>query len=1067
MQDLKIKLKLESDGFRKGLNDAKSAMESLNTSSSKGLKDLAGGFSNLTGKLGSFAGFANIAFKGVQASYNLGIKANKEFTQDLKTAAGVATKFGVAAGGAFALIAKEGMAFENEMAKVKAITGATDTEFSKLTQTARDWGSVTRYSATEVAEAMSYMGMAGWNATQITEGMSGVLNLATVGALDLGKASDIVTDGLTAMGLSASDVGDFTDMMTATITNANTSVELMGETMKYVGPVAGALGIEMEDLSVAIGLMGNSGIKGSQAGTALRAGLTRLIKPTDDAAATMRKYGVEVVKNKDGTVNLAGTMENLRTTLGSLDAATQAQAVATIFGQEAMSGWMSIINAADGDVSKLSTAINGSTKAMQYWRQEMEKAGMSAEDIEKNLLTLDAVFEESKMTADYLGVSATDLAKVITMLGKDGKVASKDVKELLNTMLSMKNPTDDMKKAMSDLGIEFKTFENGAIDTVGTLESLRNGLKGLSDEEKANALAKMGLTDSQEELNEILSLSDKEFNDYIANLQETKGLTEKLAETMDATTTGSIKSMASAISDVLIEAFKSVKGPIQEFANTIAEAANLLKTQGLTAATQYLVDSFRTKIQELPQIMSETIHFVVNAINENFPAIMQAAGELVQNFSQGIIQNQDKIKEGISTVLSHLASFITENAPAIGEAAKAIIDSLSAGFKENAGAIGEAVSTFTQVATEYLISKRELIFQAGYTTFGAVVDGAIQGLFEKISQWTGSLSDFFLKPFETFSGTLADEALKNGKMVADKAGEGLDTSQMTFAEKASAFFKHGFNWKEDYAAMARETGTQAANAVGDGVEAGKDGLKSKVDSSVNTAMAGAKANAQAKGKEIGDAATQGAKDGMANLTPEMAKELEAATRALQQSATNMYNGAKVSFQKLEQVGKQSATNLYIGAGNSFKQLAQVGRQAFSDLYNGSRTSLNGMATAASSSASSVRNSLNSIKGSVNSAINSWKSLRSAFAAPVRVNLQLSKTTTVSTVSKPVTASQRVSTYSQNSAGALSSGKSEKSNQNMTVNIMLDSKTIATQTAPYLNGELNILSKRQSRLGGAF
>ncbi len=1067
MQDLKIKLKLESDGFRKGLNDAKSAMESLNTSSSKGLKDLASGFSNLTGKIGSFTNFATMAFKGVKASYDLGIKANKEFIGDLKTATGVALKFGAAAGGAFALIAKEGMAFENEMAKVRAITGATDAEFQKLTQTARDWGSKTRYSATEVAEAMSYMGMAGWNATQITEGMSGVLNLATVGALDLGKASDIVTDGLTAMGLSASDVGDFTDMMTATITNANTSVELMGETMKYVGPVAGALGIEMEDLSVAIGLMGNSGIKGSQAGTALRAGLTKLIKPTDDAAAVMKKYGVEVVKNKDGTVNLAGTMENLRTTLGSLDAATQAQAVATIFGQEAMSGWMSIINAADGDVSKLSTAINGSTKAMQYWRQEMEKAGMSAEDIEKNLLTLDAVFEESKMTADYLGVSAADLAKIITILGKDGKVASKDVEKLLNTMLLMKNPTDDMKKAMSDLGIEFKTFDNGAIDTAGTLESLRNGLKGLSDEEKANALAKMGLTDSQEELNEILSLSDKEFNDYIANLQETKGLTEKLAETMDATTTGSIKSMASAISDVLIEAFKSVKGPIQEFANTIAEAANLLKTQGLTAATQYLVDSFRTKIQELPQIMSETINFVVNAITENFPAIMQAAGELVQNFSQGIIQNQDKIKEGISTVLSHLASFITENAPAIGQAAKAIIDSLSSAFKENAPAIGEAVSTFTQVATEYFISKKELMFQAGYTTFGAVVDGAIQGLFDKISQWTGSISDFFLKPFETFSGTLADEALKNGKMIADKAGEGLDTSQMTFAEKASAFFKHGFNWKEDYAAMARETGTQAANAVGEGVEAGKEGLKSKVDSSVNTAMNGAKTNAQAKGKEIGDAATQGAKDGMANLTPEMAKELEAATMALQQSATNMYNGAKVSFQKLEQVGKQSATNLYNGAGNSFKQLAQVGKQAFSDLYNGSRTSLNGMANAASASASSVNKSLNSIKGSVNSAINSWKSLRSAFAAPVKVNLQLSKTTTVSTVSKPVTQSHRATVYSQNSAGALSSGKSEKSNQNMTVNVVLDSKTIATQTAPYLNGELNIISKRQNRLGGAF
>lgn len=1066
MQDLKIKLKLEAKDFTKGIEDAKNAMETLTKSASKGGSNLGEVFSKLPGKFGKIGTAANVAFKGVKAAYNLGTTANKEFTEDLKKAAAAATKVGAVATGAFALIAKEGMAFENEMAKVKAITGSTEQEFAKLTQTARDWGSKTRYSAAEVAEAMSYMGMAGWNATQITEGMSGVLNLATVGALDLGRASDIVTDGLTAMSLSASDVGDFTDMMTATITNANTSVELMGETMKYVGPVAGALGIEMEDLSVAIGLMGNSGIKGSQAGTALRAGLSRLVKPTKDAAAAMQKYGVEVVKNEDGTVNLAGTMNNLRTTLGGLDAATQAQAVSTIFGQEAMSGWMSIINAADGDVSKLSTAINGSTKAMQYWRQEMEKAGMSAEDIEKNLLTLDAVFEESKMTADYLGISAADLSKVITMLGKDGKVASKDVEKLLSVMLDMKNPTDDMKAAMADLGIEFKTFENGTIDTVGTLESLRKGLKNVSDEERANALAKMGLTDSQAELNEILALSDKEFNDYVANLQETKGLTEKLAETMDATTTGSIKAMASAISDVLIEAFKSVKGPIQEFANTIAEAANLLKTQGLTAATQFLVDSFRNKIQELPQIMAQTINFVVDAINENFPAILTAAGELVQNFSRGIIENKDKIREGISTVLRNLASFITENAPAIGEAARTIMQCLTDGLKENKQAIHEAISVFTQTATSYLLEKKEFEI-AGKSLAISIADGAIQGLVDKISDWTGSLSDFFLRPFETFSGTLAEQAFNNGKMIADASGEGLDTSQMTFAEKASAFFMHGFNWKEDYAAKAREVGTKGATAVGDGVDAGKDALKSKVDSSVNTALDGAKTNAATKGKAIGDAATQGAKEGMSNLSPEMAKELEAATRALQQSATDMYNGAKVSFQKLEQVGKQSATNLYNGTSNSFKQMAQVGRQAFSDLYNGSRTSLNGMATSASSSASSVRNSLNSIKGSVNSAISSWKSLRSAFAAPVRVNLQLSKTTTVSTVSKPVTQSHRATTYSNNTAGALSSGKSEREKQNMTVNIMLDSRTIATQTAPYINGELNILSKRQSRLGGAY
>ncbi|MEG2018538.1 MAG: phage tail tape measure protein, partial [Clostridium sp.] len=317
----------------------------------------------------------------------------------------------------------------------------------------------------------------------MTEGMSGVLNLATVGALDLGKASDIVTDGLTAMGLSASDVGDFTDMMSATITNANTSVELMGETMKYVGPVAGSLGIEMEDLSVAIGLMGNSGIKGSQAGTALRGGLTKLIKPTKESAEAMAKYGIEVQKNEDGTVNLAGTIDNLRTNMGGLDAATQAQALATIFGQEAMSGWASIINATDSDLTNLTSAVNGSTKAMQYWKDEMKKAGMSAEDIEKNLLALDQVFEETQLTAKSLGLSSTDLAKSITLLGADGKVAAKDVNELLDVFKNLQNPSKEAQKELSNLGIELVKFDNGSIDLNSTLESLRGGLSNLSEEE--------------------------------------------------------------------------------------------------------------------------------------------------------------------------------------------------------------------------------------------------------------------------------------------------------------------------------------------------------------------------------------------------------------------------------------------------------------------------------------------------------------------------------------------------------------------------------------------------------
>ena len=252
------------------------------------------------------------------------------------------------------------MNFEAAMNEVSAISGTTGKDLSKLSDLAKEMGRTTKFSASESAEALKYMGMAGWKTEDMLAGLPGILNLAAAGGTDLALTSDIVTDGLTAMGLSAKDTDKFVDIMAATCSNANTSIELMGETLKYAGPVAGALGIEMDDLSVAIGLMGNAGLKGSQAGTSLRAGLTNLVKPTKEMKSAMKKYGVELVKNADGSVDLMGTMTNLRSVLGELDETTQAQALATIFGKEAMSGWASIVNASEGDFNKLTNAVANS-----------------------------------------------------------------------------------------------------------------------------------------------------------------------------------------------------------------------------------------------------------------------------------------------------------------------------------------------------------------------------------------------------------------------------------------------------------------------------------------------------------------------------------------------------------------------------------------------------------------------------------------------------------------------------------------------------------------------------------
>ena len=238
---------------------------------------------------------------------------------------------------------KTGSEFYQAMSQVQAISGATGSELSALTDKARELGQQTIWTAKDSADALSYMSLAGWDASQMLTGLPQVLALASAGGTDLAKTSDIVTDGLTAMRLSAEDAGMYVDVMASTMANSNTNVELMGETMKYAGAVAGTLGINMQDLSLAIGLMANSGIKGSMAGTSLRGGLTRLITPTDKAQAVMKKYGIEVQKTADGNVDLRATMEHLQDKIGGLDVSTQSMIAKTIFGQTAMNGWLSII----------------------------------------------------------------------------------------------------------------------------------------------------------------------------------------------------------------------------------------------------------------------------------------------------------------------------------------------------------------------------------------------------------------------------------------------------------------------------------------------------------------------------------------------------------------------------------------------------------------------------------------------------------------------------------------------------------------------------------------------------
>lgn len=415
--------------------------------------------------------FGTIAVKNTEANSAIDETTNKaqSFSQKLSDkfedigskATKMGTKMSLGITTPLTLIGKKAIQatadFEYAMSEVGAISGATGDELAALESKAKEMGETTKFSASESAEALKYMAMAGWKTSDMLDGLEGIMNLAAASGEDLGTTSDIVTDALTAFGMTASDSGHFADILAKASSNANTNVSMMGETFKYVAPVAGALGYSAEDVALAVGLMANSGIKASQAGTSLRGALTNLANPTDNMVGMMvklglatqetarviddgkiqkaqtkvenktidmekaqikyndavAKYGANSSQAQTAALNLEKAQNNLETAVNELTAAQegsievsginnnllvdsegnmkslrevmvilrsafsglseeeQAQAAATIFGKEAMSGMLAIINASDEDFNNLISSIDSADGAAKEMADTM------------------------------------------------------------------------------------------------------------------------------------------------------------------------------------------------------------------------------------------------------------------------------------------------------------------------------------------------------------------------------------------------------------------------------------------------------------------------------------------------------------------------------------------------------------------------------------------------------------------------------------------------------------------------------------------------------------------------
>ncbi len=455
--------------------------------------------------------------------------------------------------------------FESQMSTVKAISGASGEEFTALAEKAKYMGATTAFTATEAAQALEYMAMAGWETDDMLNGLEGIMHLAAASGEDLASTSDIVTDALTAFGMTAADSAHFADVLAAASSSSNTNVGMMGETFKYVAPVAGALGYSIEDTAIAIGLMANAGIKSTQAGTALRSILSRL---ASNAGATETQMGALEVLTKNLGVefyNLDGSTRNLNDVLvesreawAGLSAEEQVSYGKIIAGQEAMSGWLALMNAGAGDVQKLTTEINTCGNAAK------EMSEIKLDNLSGQMTLLESASDGLKLAI------GEQLAPVLTNLAKAGTGAFTWATDFVNDNPWIVGAVVGLTTALGALAVGVTALSAAPI-IISALSTALNLLMANPIIGVTAALA--GLAVAIGTWAASLDDADEKTKDFTDSLQDNKAAYEDMTNSMKAQQ-ASTRAVASSLRELLAVEEKSAlqKDLIQRKVDELNEA---------------------------------------------------------------------------------------------------------------------------------------------------------------------------------------------------------------------------------------------------------------------------------------------------------------------------------------------------------------------------------------------------------------------------------------------------------------------------------------------------------------
>ena len=699
---------------------------------------------------------------------------------DFKKVGGGALAMGTATAVGIGSAVKTAADFEKGMSRVGALSGATEKELAMMTEEAMRLGSTTSFSATQASEGFQKLAMAGFSAEDSTASLGAVLNMAAAGQIELGTAADIASNMMSAFGIEAKNASNVSDVLTKTFTSSNTTLEGLGNTMKYVAPVAASVGWTIEDMAAAAGKMGDAGIDSSQAGTMLRGAITRLIKPTGEAAGIMEEYGIEV-ENADGTMkSLPDILENMNESFSDLTDTQKAAAMATIFGQEAVSGMLTLMDDpaglrnftkelenAGGTAEKIAAEqLDNLSGSLIEFFSALEGAQIIIGNVFIPILTalvdvLTAVltwFNELPSSIQTAVAVFSALASIGLVVGGAFLLLIGFLPAIISGFASVATVAAALWSALTTVAGAFAFLATPIGATIAGAAALTAGIVYLINRfnllEVAMSAVKVGVDWIKEA---FLSLGEQigVVKDGTFSLQSVMALLESVFVRIgEQVTVLWNKFQDTAVFEVLISIIQSVIGYFREFGEAIMTAINkgdftpLLEKvatlipsliailiggiPGLIIAGVNLINSIANGMGiSVPQLIEMATSMIVQFIQriiEMIPQLLETGMQILMSIIQGISTALPFILEAVVQIITTLIEAFTTYLPMILQIGLQLLMSIINGILQNLPMLISVAAQLITMLVETIVTYLPALLQMGIQILMTLIDGIIQML---------------------------------------------------------------------------------------------------------------------------------------------------------------------------------------------------------------------------------------------------------------------------------------------------------------------------------------------------